>query len=542
MNPEYIFIKTAAGEEALRLHRKALPRSLRTVLILVDGRTTAAELGVRLSNPAQTENALGDLERQGYIERIGERSRDASSADPGAIASPPPSVVTEAAPVVTPDNSPDSVADEAETGGMEEAPIIVVRRGGRQRRTGPVFWALRLTGWGVGAILLIVLSLRFFPYSIFLPEVQSAVSRTLGMPVGVGALRVSLSPRPGIVLERVSVETARTGKLVVGQVLLLPAIGTVLSPVKTLREVILSDVSVPVEDLSIVSGVFDRLAKAESPVRVDRLRFEHTEVSVAGLTFENMEGDVNRAEEGGAVRVRMRNADGSLAIAIAPGDEAFEMSLEASGWRVPGNVTIDSASIRAVLKGGMLAVSAIDLNVFDGRVRGEAALKAQGTPDIVGTIAFERINSARLASALGIGTLLSGDLAGKLRFSAAADSWPGLWTSLKTEGDFVMQRGSLQGIDLAEAVRRATGESVQGGATRFDRFSGRLQWVAGGGRLSQLALDAGLMQSSGSVEIGGDMSLKGRMDLQIQGSANQTRASIAVGGTLTAPTVQANGR
>ena len=157
MNPEYIFIKTAAGEEALRLHRKALPRSLRTVLILVDGRTTAAELGIRLSNPAQTENALGDLERQGYIEKIGERSRDASSADPGAIASPPPPVVTEAVPVVTPDNSPDSVADEAETGGMEEAPIIVVRRGGWQRRTGPVFWALRLTGWGVGAILLIVL-------------------------------------------------------------------------------------------------------------------------------------------------------------------------------------------------------------------------------------------------------------------------------------------------------------------------------------------------------------------------------------------------
>ena len=78
-----------------------------------------------------------------------------------------------------------------------------------------------------------------------------------------------------------------------------------------------------------------------------------------------------------------------------------------------------------------------------------------------------------------------------------------------------------------------------GGATQFEQLSARIRINDSGYRLSDISINSGLMQSSGNVEVGKDLQLKGKMVLQMRGSANQMRVPIALGGTLMVPEVRA---
>ena len=74
MDPELIdsaliYAKTASGEEAMLQRTRVVQRNLRMVLILVDGNATVAELCDKTGNAQLTQNALLELEDDGFIER-----------------------------------------------------------------------------------------------------------------------------------------------------------------------------------------------------------------------------------------------------------------------------------------------------------------------------------------------------------------------------------------------------------------------------------------------------------------------------------------
>ena len=78
--------------------------------------------------------------------------------------------------------------------------------------------------------------------------------------------------------------------------------------------------------------------------------------------------------------------------------------------------------------------------------------------------------------------------------------------------------------------------------TNFEQLSGKLRITPNISRFYNLTMNSGLLQSTGSVEIGEKQAISGRMDLQMRGSVNQTRVPIVLGGNLQSPTVQAGRR
>ena len=67
MDTNFIYTKTAAGEEAIRQRTRVMQRNVRMVLILVDGNSTFQDLCLRTGNVKLTENALLELEKGGFI-------------------------------------------------------------------------------------------------------------------------------------------------------------------------------------------------------------------------------------------------------------------------------------------------------------------------------------------------------------------------------------------------------------------------------------------------------------------------------------------
>lgn len=67
MDENLVYSKTSAGEEAVRQRTRVVQRNLRMVLILVDGKTTAGELALKVGNPQLVEQSLRELEEDGFI-------------------------------------------------------------------------------------------------------------------------------------------------------------------------------------------------------------------------------------------------------------------------------------------------------------------------------------------------------------------------------------------------------------------------------------------------------------------------------------------
>ena len=400
-------------------------------------------------------------------------------------------------------------------------------------------WRGRIALTIVVLLALIVGAGVLFPYdTYFLPDVETAFAQACGRPVKVGSMQVSVYPKPGVFLSNVRIGTTKD-EIHIAEIRLLPDVNTLMKPKKFVQEAVLSGVTLSAETIAGFPSVFAALTKPDASVGVKFIRLEKSDVSFHGLKIPDLEGDVKLSADGVFKSVRLQSSDRSLSIEAVPIEQRIDVSLEGIAWRSTEKsaFVFDSFNLKGDLEKGVFTIKNMDLRLFDGVVKGVAVIQTEPVQSISGELAFERINSTRLGTALGIGPQFVGDVAGKLRFLTTSDSWSTIFSAINADGDFSFGRGSVGGIDLAEAVRRVSDSPVQGGTTVFEQLTGKIKLMPSSYQFAGLALNSGLMQSTGAVEVDKDLNVKGRMELQMRGTVNQTRVPITIGGPLKAPLV-----
>lgn len=121
-SPETVYAKTALGQQEIQQRTLRLPPLLRRVLLLADGRRSAAQLAP-LAGGAELAPLLAELEQRGCLERL---AAPAPAGPTGPAATPP------AAAVATPDPlahlPPASTRSEAEVAAARHYMINSVSR------------------------------------------------------------------------------------------------------------------------------------------------------------------------------------------------------------------------------------------------------------------------------------------------------------------------------------------------------------------------------------------------------------------------------
>ena len=612
MDPETVYNKTALGEEAMQQRTRVMQRNVRMVLILVDGHSSVADLCLKTGNDQLTENALGELEKGGFIQvrveqdslwaeskkvakeiraKTIDKARQLSSGKKEGIPPAHESLDLEGPmsvhsafqiPVKTPDSyneqmSQFSIAPQQNEVRLEPKIKALAKdplptRGGVKREEKPeasfmaklfsgfpnaqeskedkplkrgrasrksISWLVYVFFGLLGTLAFLSLTIIAFPFSSFRPEIESFVTAASGQETKISGVQVKVFPVSGLVLEDVRIGSGRN-QITIKEMRFLPEISSVFEQKKKIKSLVLSGVALSPDSFLRLPTIFDALMQPSSRVQVQQFRFEKTDLSFASLTLPAMDGEVRLTEANRLKSVLWRSSDRSLSIDTVPAPTGFEFSLEGYAWRpVAGSPFVfDSLTLKGKAETSVVTFSSMDLRIFDGVIQGVALLQEEQTPRLSAEISFERINSARFFAALGVGQLLSGELAGKLALSSKAESWEGLLASIAAQGDFIARRGAIRGIDLAEAVRRVSATPVQGGGTQFEQFSGKIMLKPGTLQLHDLFINSGLMQSSGTLEINKNESVSGKMDIQMRGSVNQNRIPVLISGQLKAPSVQ----
>ena len=547
------FIEPAVDQDSLWAESKRVAQEIRAAAIdkaiqLLPTKSKAAARGAEpslsTSAPSKVPKHSGSgADGQGIDPRLSQFSlaHYQTSDLPGIKPVKPP------APVSSSNGKPNVTEDKSTSSGSrmkrffgrgdKDRPIPVsikpIRRGPQPI---PLAWPLRLMLFVLVLAGLVYLTARFFPYHYYLPEVQAVAGEVLGQPVKAAQMRVDLYPKPGIFLEDVSIGSGE-GVVRIAELQLQPEPLGLNEPRKPLRQVVLRGVELSVDSLVGLQSMLAKVATPDSAVLIKQLVLEKVVAKFGSLTLPEMAGDASLTPSGAFQSVVLHSEDRASTLSLTPLDNTLNVACDAFAWRAsPTSLwRVNSVALKGVVENGVFSADKLDLRIFDGIVQGKLVVQGNGGPAMSGEVSFERIDSRKLGEALGLGEQLTGDVAGDLRFSTSADAWSSIFAGLNAEGQFAAQRGSVQGIDLTEAVRRVTDNPVQGGSTQFEQLSGKIKLSPKDLRLSNLSLTSGLMQSAGFLQISRDLDLRGEMVLRMRGSVNQTRVPISIDGTLNSP-------
>ncbi|EXI80276.1 MAG: putative protein involved in outer membrane biogenesis [Candidatus Accumulibacter appositus] len=412
-----------------------------------------------------------------------------------------------------------------------------------RRRTLHLTWPMATMLGAAVLSALLVLAALFFPYSLYLPAVERALTESTGETVSVEEMRVTIYPRPALLLAHVRVGNAAAEEQIhIPELRLRPEVSTLFSQKIIFGEMQLNDLDLSAKAFGALSRMFAAAATSRNSARfaVQRVIVSDADISFAGLGFDDLSGELALSADGLLESVSLKSADRSMQIEAQPVADKLTVVAEGRAWRPSRDspYRFDSFNFKGDIAGPEFIINEMDLRIFSGRISGTVTLRADGQPSIMGEIAFERISAKRFGAALGIGEQFDGDLAGDLRFSARSNTWYTLMHAVYAEGDFTVNRGSLGGIDLPEAVRRfSTNPATLGGATRFENLTGAIRLTPKHYRFSRLLLHAGTMQSSGQIEVSSDLQLRGRMEVRMRGHADPT-IPVSISGSLKTPLLE----
>lgn len=588
MNDAAIFIKTPAGEEAIRERERLVQRNLRMVLILVDGVADVADLRRRAGDSALVDSALMELERMGLVESLDthvERGMKLRAGPPTLteIIEPTDVSQTRAAPQATafnvgasttvrrPSFEPMTVEPELTTRPPRKPLAVAVaewwqRMGARRRQSreeaiyenaygqddndafkdlpirresfrrrkfklGPMI-ALALAG----ALVLGVLRVVLYPYEEYRPGVEAQLARMLDDDVRVGNVRVGFMPLPVIVLEQVTV--GAEAYATADSVRLAPEFGSPLNG-RRFRQI-------KVEGLLLRDSGLDRLARWFRPAGMEnagipRIDVQNLSLDLGWARLDGLRGSAEIDEQRGLTGFNVHGDQADFHLLAVPGPTGLAISVKASEWKLPLKPPLNFAALElsGTLSPGSFTVEKIDGRAYDGLVRGTGTIGWRGAPTLTLELDVQRLGAAKLLTALDGLPLLEGELTGHIRIASGAPSAKWLDQS-RMDGQFTIHRGSLRRIDLAEVLRPSGAASgkTRGGSTGFEEFSGTLAMDSGTLRLANLRLASGRMRATGQANISRQSqsaTITGAANVELRSSANAIRSSVVVSGSASDP-------
>ena len=594
MNENAVYVKTEAGEEAVT-KRTIVQRNLRSILIMVDGRTPVGSLAQQFGDPLIVEGLIGELEHRGLVRRLDavagaevedraelssmlvdiedlvsqpitpvaddiRRAHEKSSTPESpvleefAMALPEltaPAAAGAAAPAALPTDDvrsairrammSASAAEPAHADGPE-GPLrrlfnLFAGRVGSSERRGPPgsLWRRLFIGLVV-FLLLLVATFFLYPYNRHLPHIEELATELLGHPVHISSVSPSLLPEPSIALEGVTVGARK--QLQIGAVKLLPRVSTLLSERTVLREIRIENAGLDVSFLPDLSRRQD-INWASRWVKVERVRVVESSLTLLDGAIGKLAGDLALDDNGVLTRLSLNTPNGGLKLQGVNESGVWKVSMTALGWETPGHPSLlfDVFEAQGTLSSRRLQLDKVDVKLYDGYATGTVGLDFGDAPHFEGQVMTSRLGLAGLLKVLAPTLRLTGDLSMSLALSAQGSDFETLRRNLRGNGTLGVQRGQIERVDLVQAVRIPRPGGVRGGSTRFDRLEGEATVDGSGLSLARVVMESGLVGAQGALRLA-DGRFDGRLDVTLQGSATTVRAPVAVEGPYADPVVK----
>jgi hypothetical protein len=387
----------------------------------------------------------------------------------------------------------------------------------------------------LAATILLAGGAYLLPLSSLIPPVEREASATLRQPVKIGSLHVVLLPLPHASLEHIRI--GKAGEIGIDNIVVAPALSTLLSPVKVLRDVELNGVSAPLE---VLITLLPSGQPGKPPaVAVERVAARDVKLTISGSAIPPFDTDVTLSEAGQPTHVELRSRDRKLTILAAPQKGHMALKVTAKDWTVPVGepIVFNELAASAELRESTLAIQALSGRLYEGTLSGNADLGWGQLWTLNGNASLQGVAIEPLCALFTRSVKMDGTLDTRARFRASATQPSELVDKLRVDGSFVVRHGVLHGVDLASAARLVRGAKSTGGTTQFNEFTGNYHVVDHSYRLDQLRVRSGILNAQGDVAIAPSRALQGKLTVELKAGVSLVKVPLHVAGTAQTPSI-----
>lgn len=394
--------------------------------------------------------------------------------------------------------------------------------------------------------LLIVISLLLIvpfliPLQTYLRQAEHLASEQLGQPVSIGSAHLFFLPSPHVTAH--DIVLGKNQALKIDALVLTPTLTSLFSDTKTID----LQFKKPIIKKSALDFIAALSSNKQNGSDTAKVHVRHIEVDELELAWPNMmlpilNADMTLSATHTLEFASLASTDGALKVDVIPNGDEQLIALNIKKWTLPADfpLLIDQAKFEMRLKGSQLAVSSIDIEMYGGKIMGEANLSWTKNWKLTGKVHVDHLAVQQPSRMLSKSVYLSGNLFADGNFSSAAKEAGSLSESLQTNFQFKVNNGVLHGVDLVKIASVLIKQKQGGGETQFDTFSGMLNSVGKQYHLRNLDISSGLLLAKGQVKVQSNKALTGILTVDLKNSMGLAGIPLDVFGTVSSPLVFPN--
>lgn len=377
-------------------------------------------------------------------------------------------------------------------------------------------------------------------------SIAARLSAGTGAEVTVAGRDFSLWPQPRLVLRDLRVDG-----LAIGEVSLQLRWSELVFAVRTGRwsalEAVVGPMQLTAPQSFALIALAPRLTVASAPP-VAAIRLSEVSFPDFPLLPGKYEVVLRRPlEEAGQAPVTLTRleGEGQMRLQIAPGrDGSVEFQMDAQDWRAPVGPAVTWNWVNATGRGTpqWLIVdsyaAASSIGVAQGLLvaASDVAWSVAGTAksvDVDLPSLLRHLSGARADAAQPAPTPLTGTASVALSGGGHGATLSEAVGAARLAGPVSVRWGALNGVNLGVAATRGGGAS--GGLTRFTQLGAEAELSSAGLTLDRIVGRAGALATQGRLTVAPDLSLDGRLRVDLGSVRVQAPATLRVGGTALAP-------
>lgn len=393
----------------------------------------------------------------------------------------------------------------------------------------------------VSAVIAALILIPFLiPMGGYTHHIEAMANEALGVPVKIGSLRLAFLPTPRVNAGQVVVGTQED--LTVHNMAIVPEITSLFSDVKKIAVIKIDQPVVKQSALDIVSRYNEKSAKSEpanTQVMIRQIVLKKARLVWPQMQLPEFDAVLNLTDANRPDTAEILSTDGHFKATLEPQGETQLVNVKAEGWELPVGppLLIDHLTMEMTLHDSHLDVSKIDIDLYDGKIAGTAALDWVKGWQLKGKLSVDHLTLKEPVAKLSKSTQLSGKLFGEGSYTAKANTPALLADKLQANFRFRVDNGVLYGLDLAKAATLLLSSGQQGGETRFDEMSGLVKVTGKLYHLQNLKVVSGLLSAAGQVKILPSKQLDGVIDVDLKKGVSLATVPLKVSGTVSKPEV-----
>lgn len=391
----------------------------------------------------------------------------------------------------------------------------------------PIQWGKWMTAFMLLLLVLMGVALYVGPMVMSMREyelqAEQVFSEKLQRPVHIGSITARILPSPQLVFNELFI--GKDNLVRVEHITADFAILALLDARKPITHLEVEGLHSSASHLEEVTSWFRKLA-TDDHYPVQQVSLKQSTLNTPSFDLTGIDGELIFNTAGQLVQTNLRANAGQITASISRNGDKQNVTLSLVSGTFPflTNFKFDELHATGELNDNSLTINQLNARIADGFLQGSININWHGGWLVQGSLEAEKLALQKF------NRLLTGDVKGTARFKMQHPEFKGLVPTTVLNGKFMATKGTIQGIDMIEALRTHGRENLAAGHTNFDEFSGTLAYFDQNFQFQQLKLHRAALDATGEIALN-QQKLTGKLTAALSIQADKPPVTFLINGT-----------